>query len=92
LAKAIPHGRVFRGWRPSQRGATYIVPLEDCLDKLQKEALLVAKEMLAKFIETRTVSPNTFAEVFPSVYRVIYNTLRQDASFEASHGARQEDA
>ena len=62
------------------------------MDKLQKEALLVAKEMLAKFIETRTVSPNTFAEVFPAVYRVIYNTLRQDASFEVTRGARQEDA
>jgi hypothetical protein len=31
------------------------------LDKMQKEALQAAKEMLAKFIETRTVSPNTFA-------------------------------
>ena len=59
------------------------------MDKLQKEALQVAKEMLAKFIETRTVSPNTFAEVFPSVYRVIYNTLRHD---DASRGAGQEDA
>ena len=61
------------------------------MDKLQKEALQVAKEMLAKFIETRTVSPNTFAEVFPSVYRIIYNTLRQDASFAGSRGAGQED-
>ena len=62
------------------------------MDKLQKEALQVAKEMLAKFIETRTVSPNTFAEVFPSVYRVIYNTLRHDAVFENSRGSGQEDA
>ena len=61
------------------------------MDKLQKKTLQIAKEMLAKFIETRTVSPNTFAEVFPSVYRVIYNTLRHDASFEDSRGAGQED-
>jgi len=47
------------------------------LDKTQKEALQVAKEILAKFIETRTVSPNTFADVFPAVYKVIYDTLRQ---------------
>ena len=66
-------------------------PPEDALDKLQKEALQVAKEMLAKFIETRTVSPNTFAEVFPSVYRVIYNTLRHEVSFEGTRGAEQEN-
>ena len=39
--------------------------------------------MLAKFIETRTVSPNTFADVFPAVYKVICDTLRQDASRNA---------
>ena len=61
------------------------------MDKLQKEALQVAKEMLAKFIETRTVSPNTFAEVFPAVYKVIYNTLCHDASCQAPRGTGQED-
>ena len=59
------------------------------MDKVQKEALQVAKEMLAKFIETRTVSPNTFAEVFPAVYDVIYNTLRRD--MDVSHSPGQED-
>ena len=49
------------------------------LDKTQKEALQVAKEMLAKFIETRSVSPNSFADVFPAVYRVVYDTLRHEA-------------
>ena len=58
------------------------------LDKTQKEALQVAKEMLAKFIETRTVSPNTFADVFPAVYKVVYDTLRHDA---ASRDLKQED-
>ena len=50
------------------------------MDKTQKEALQVAKEMLAKFIETRTVSPNTFADVFPAVYKVVSDTLRHDAA------------
>ena len=58
------------------------------MDKVQKEALQVAKEMMAKFIETRTVSPNTFADVFPSVYKVICDTLRHDASHR---DAGQED-
>ena len=61
------------------------------MDKTQKEALQVAKEMLAKFIETRTVSPNTFADVFSSVYKVIYNTLRQGASSESLRSVGQED-
>jgi hypothetical protein len=78
LAKAIPHGRVF---------CTIIQPPEDSLDKTQKEALQATKEMLAKFIETRTVSPNTFADVFPAVYKVICDTLRRDAS----RGAEQEN-
>jgi hypothetical protein len=52
--------------------------MEAGLDKIQKEAVQVAKEMLAKFIETRTVSPNTFAEVFPAVYKIVYDTLRAE--------------
>ena len=61
------------------------------MDKTQKEALQVAKEMLAKFIETRTVSPATFADVFPAVYRVIYDTLRHDAPSAPPGGAQRED-
>ena len=58
---------------------------------MQKEALQAAKEMLAKFIETRSVSPNTFADVFPSVYKVICNTLRSDASATRDADAGQGD-
>ena len=61
------------------------------MDKVQKEALQVTKEMLAKFIETRTVSPNTFAEVFPSVYSVICNTLRRETFPDVSRSPGQED-
>ena len=61
------------------------------MDKAQKEALQVAKEMLAKFIETRTVSPHSFADVFPAVYKVVYDTLRQDGSLAAPCGAGRED-
>ena len=59
------------------------------MDKTQREALQVAKEMLAKFIETRTVSPNTFADVFPAVYKVVYDTLRHDTG--SPRDAKQED-
>jgi len=49
------------------------------MDKDLKEALQVAKELTAKFIETRTVSPSNFAEVFPSVYRVVCAAIGVDA-------------
>ena len=49
------------------------------MDKDRKEALPVAKELTAKFIETRTVSPSNFAEVFPSVYRVVCASIGVDA-------------
>lgn len=64
-----------------QRGAA--IPLgagfsnmENRMDKESKEALQVAKELTCKFIETRTVSPGNFAEVFPVVYRVVAETIR----------------
>lgn len=45
------------------------------MDKDQKEALQVAKELTCKFIETRTVSPGNFAEVFPLIYEVVARTI-----------------
>lgn len=49
------------------------------VDKERKEALQVTKELVAKFIETRTVSPSNFGELFPTVYNVVINTLRLPA-------------
>jgi hypothetical protein len=45
------------------------------MDKDQKEALQVTKELTAKFIETRTVSPSNFAEIFPAIYRVVCTAI-----------------
>lgn len=55
------------------------------MDKDHKEALQVAKELTAKFIETRTVSPGNFAEVFPAVYKVVRRAIFQ-AQHEDKHG------
>ncbi|MEG2173305.1 MAG: hypothetical protein RRY29_08595 [Desulfovibrionaceae bacterium] len=49
------------------------------MDKERKEALQVTKELVAKFIETRTVSPNNFAEIFPAIYTVVYTTIATTA-------------
>ena len=54
------------------------------MDKDHKEALQVAKELTAKFIETRTVSPNNFAEIFPSIYRVVYSAIQEHNSTNES--------
>lgn len=48
------------------------------MDKDSKEALQVAKELTAKFIETRTVSPGNFAEIFPVIFRVVASTIREN--------------
>ena len=45
------------------------------MDKIAKEALQVTKEIVVKFIETSRVSPSNFSEIFPSVYRVVLETL-----------------
>ncbi len=52
------------------------------MERLQKEALQVAKELVAKFIETRTISPSNFAETFPAVYSVVLETIKQNATKE----------
>ncbi len=54
----------------------------DPMEKLQKEALQVAKELVAKFIETRTISPGNFAETFPAVYKVVLETITQETTKE----------
>lgn len=50
------------------------------MDKESREALQVAKELTCKFIETRTVSPGNFAEVFPLIYKVVAATIREGGS------------
>lgn len=45
------------------------------MEKDAKEALQVTKEIVVKFIETSRVSPTNFAEIFPSVYQVVLETI-----------------
>ena len=51
------------------------------MDKDSREALQVAKELTAKFIETRTVSPGNFAEIFPAVYGVVARAIAQSGQY-----------
>ncbi len=47
------------------------------MDKIQKEALQVTKEIVVKFIETQRVSPHNFATVFPEIYSVVIRVLEK---------------
>ncbi|MDR2572966.1 MAG: hypothetical protein LBC94_01250 [Desulfovibrio sp.] len=58
------------------------------MDKAQKEILQTAKELTAKFIETRTISPNNFAEIFPVIYRVVRETVPQGGTDEGKTPGR----
>lgn len=49
------------------------------MDRIQKEALQVSKEIVVKFIETQRVSPSNFADVFPAVYAVVRRVIAEDA-------------
>jgi hypothetical protein len=53
------------------------------VDKLQKEALQVTKEIVVKFIETGRVSPQNITEIFPAVYDVILATIAGNAPLSA---------
>ncbi|MCH5277131.1 MAG: hypothetical protein J1E80_04760 [Desulfovibrionaceae bacterium] len=45
------------------------------MDKIDKEALQVSKEIAVKFIETQRLSPSNFGELFPAIHRVVLETI-----------------
>lgn len=47
------------------------------MDRAEKEVLQVSKEIAVKFIETQRISPTNFAEIFPSVYKVVLESVMQ---------------
>ena len=54
------------------------------LDKDQKEALQVTKELTSKLIEVRSVSQSNIAEVFPTIFNVVYTTILTASKPETS--------
>ena len=53
----------------------FLFPGDAMLDKDQKEALQIAKELTAKLIEVRSVSQSNIADVFPTIFNVVYTTI-----------------
>lgn len=51
-----------------------------------------AKEIVAKFIETRTITPATFEEHFRNIYETVEKTVRkQDPTGERDPGKQNND-
>ena len=48
------------------------------MDKLEREALQVCKEITVKFIESQRISPANFAEIFPALYKVVLQTILRE--------------
>ena len=48
--------------------------------KENKEALQVTKEIIVKFIETQRISPSNFAEHFTAIYKIVLDTLEDNAT------------
>jgi hypothetical protein len=53
---------------------------EVLMGKENKEALQVTKEIIVKFIETQRISPSNFAEHFPAIYKIVLDTLEDNAT------------
>ncbi len=66
------------------KGSVRAYPKEVIMDRMQKEALQVTKEIVVKFIETQRVSPSNFAEIFPTIYGVVSQTIANGAHADAA--------
>ena len=45
-----------------------------------KKIKKVTKEIIVKFIETQRISPSNFAEHFPAIYKIVLDTLEDNAT------------
>lgn len=56
------------------------------MDKMDKNVLQVAKEVVIKFIEVGRISPTNFAENFDTIYHAVQATVGENGSQESSDG------
>lgn len=57
------------------------------MEKLQKQALQVAKEIMVKFIEVGRISPSNFSENFDSIYKDVLKTISSAEDSSSENGA-----
>ena len=53
--------------------------MEVHVDKIEAQALQVAKEIVVKFVETGRISPGNFAEHFGPIYEEVLRVIRRGA-------------
>lgn len=77
----FPSGSVHcgQGHSPTD-GFSDAEPREVLMGKENKEALQVTKEIIVKFIETQRISPSNFAEHFSAIYKIVLDTLENNAT------------
>ncbi len=46
------------------------------MDKIEKQALQVTKEIIVKFIEVGRISPSNFSDTFSSIYADVIASVR----------------
>lgn len=57
-----------------------VIAQERVVEKLQKEALQVTKEIVVKFIEVGRISPANLGDIFPSIYTTVLTTITSNTS------------
>jgi len=80
LVKAISHRAVFS-----------IENREIKMDKLDKQALQVAKEVVIKFIEVGRISPSNFGQNFDVIYKDVMRTVTGETAGDGSREVEQEE-
>jgi len=58
------------------------------MDKFEKQALQVAKEVIIKFIEVGRISPSNFGQNFDVIYKDVIRTISGET---AGDGSRDEE-
>ena len=58
------------------------------MEKYQKQALQVAKEVIIKFIEVGRISPSNFGQHFDVIYKDVVRTISGQT---AGDGSREEE-
>ena len=61
------------------------------MDKYQKQALQVAKEVVIKFIEVGRISPSNFGQNFDVIYKDVIRTVSGETAGDGSREAEMAD-
>lgn len=53
------------------------------MEKMQKQALQVTKEIVVKFIEVGRITPTNFTDIFPQIYKDVLSTISSETPGDA---------